>query len=299
MMSTRKVILTVAPTGGFLTKKDTPFVPTQPEEIAADVYRCFNAGASIAALHARRADDEATCNPAIYRQINELVRDRCDIVVANSTGGGLNGDLVAEGTSGRWESLAAERAHAIDGGAEICSLNAMSVLGRLGDRHVLMSTSTDQARDLALAMRERGAKPEWEAFSPTHLLQDITQLIGEGVDTGIPWVSLCFGLHTIFQGAVPFSTRTMQYMIDQLPAGCEFNVTGQGRDQVPAVTMGLISGGHVRVGIEDSRWDARAELRSNVWFVEWAARLIQDLGFDLATPRETRALLGLEVERVG
>ena len=67
-----------------------PHLPTQPDEIAADVIRCFNAGASVAALHARRAsDDEATCDPAVYSRMNTLIREKCDIVLNNSTGGGI------------------------------------------------------------------------------------------------------------------------------------------------------------------------------------------------------------------
>ena len=43
-MADRKVIVTIAPTGGMANKKMNPNLPTQPEEISDDVYRCFNAG---------------------------------------------------------------------------------------------------------------------------------------------------------------------------------------------------------------------------------------------------------------
>ena len=88
-MSTNKVIVTIAPTGGMASKKQNPNIPTQPQEIADDVYRCYNAGASLVAVHARRPDDEATCNPEIYRKINGLIREKCDIIINNSTGGGI------------------------------------------------------------------------------------------------------------------------------------------------------------------------------------------------------------------
>jgi uncharacterized protein (DUF849 family) len=48
-METQKVIVTIAPTGGMASKKQNPHIPTQPQEIADDVYRCYNAGASIVA----------------------------------------------------------------------------------------------------------------------------------------------------------------------------------------------------------------------------------------------------------
>ena len=89
-----KVIVTVAPTGGMASKAQNANLPTQPAEIAESVYRSWREGAAIAALHARRPDDEATCNAAIYQDINTRIRQRCDIIINNSTGGGSNGDML-------------------------------------------------------------------------------------------------------------------------------------------------------------------------------------------------------------
>src|SRR6185312_4505746 len=85
-MITPKVILTIAPTGGMASKKQNPNLPTQPQEIADQVYACYNEGASVVAVHARRPDDEATCNPEVYTDINNRIRAKCDIVINNSTG---------------------------------------------------------------------------------------------------------------------------------------------------------------------------------------------------------------------
>ena len=101
-MEARKVIVTVAPTGGMASKQQNPDLPTQPAEIAESVFRSYKEGASIAALHARRPDDQATCDPAIYAEINRLIRARCDVIINNSTGGGINGDMIRELPSGYW-----------------------------------------------------------------------------------------------------------------------------------------------------------------------------------------------------
>jgi uncharacterized protein (DUF849 family) len=50
----------------------------------------------VVAVHARRHDDGATCDAAIYRDINRQIRDKCDIVINNSTGGGVHGDMIGE-----------------------------------------------------------------------------------------------------------------------------------------------------------------------------------------------------------
>ena len=108
-MADRKVILTIAPTGGMADKSVTPHLPTQPHEIADDVVRCWEAGASIVAVHARRPDDGATCNAEIYGEINRLISSRCDIVINNSTGGGISGDMASEFAPGRKEIAFEER----------------------------------------------------------------------------------------------------------------------------------------------------------------------------------------------
>jgi 3-keto-5-aminohexanoate cleavage enzyme len=285
----RKVIVTVAPTGGFLTRRETPHVPLTAAEIAADVARCHRAGAAVAALHARRPDGQATCDPAVYREINEQVRERCDIVISNSTGGGLNGDLLGPGGPGRLEALIERREVAVEAGAEICSLNAMTVLASTGHGDVLMSTSRRQAEELALRMSAAGVKPEWEAFGPTDLVPDI---VGLSRAEQRPWIGLCFGLDRVFQGAVPFSPRTLQYMVDLLPP-CEFGVSCRGQGQPAAITMSVLLGGHVRVGLEDCIRDPMGRLRPNVWFVERAVRILSELGHEPATPAEARQILGL------
>ena len=63
-----------------------------------------NAGASVVAVHARRPDDGATSNAEIYRNINQRIRAKCDIVIDNSTGG-VHGDMIAQAENGYREIL--------------------------------------------------------------------------------------------------------------------------------------------------------------------------------------------------
>jgi 3-keto-5-aminohexanoate cleavage enzyme len=84
-----KVIITVAQTGGLVTKKMNPNVPGQPEEIAESAYDCYNEGAAIAHIHARDRDGVPTGSAEIFRDIHERIRKRCNIIIQDSTGGGL------------------------------------------------------------------------------------------------------------------------------------------------------------------------------------------------------------------
>lgn len=292
-MSKPKVIVTVAPTGGMAGKKQNPNLPTQPDEIAEDVYRCYNAGASVVAVHARRPDDGATCNPAIYSRINRLIRDKCDIVLNNSTGGGVSGDMLRKLDNGLWELDWEERLKGMDGqGVEMCTLDAQTVCASFGGMEILAPTTPKRTRQLAEGMKARGIKPEWEVFSLSDIVQDVGRAIQEGLDEPPYFINIVLGV-TAFQGALPYTPKILQMMVDHLPKDCVFNVSAIGTAQLPATTQSLLLGGHVRAGLEDNLYYAQGELATNVQLIERTVRLVRELGGEPATPAEAREIMGL------
>lgn len=151
-MAGRKVIVTIAPTGGMAKKSQNPNLPTQPDEIAEDVFRCFNAGASVVAVHARRKDDQATCDAAIYGEINSRIRAKCDVVINNSTGGGVDGDMIAQAPNGWWEILWEERLKGLEAGAEMCTFDSHTIIASFGERELLLNTAPSRCLELAKLM---------------------------------------------------------------------------------------------------------------------------------------------------
>lgn len=287
-----KVIITIAPTGGMASKDMNPNLPTQPEEIAEDVFKCYQAGASVVAVHARRPDGQATCNPKIYADINKRIRDKCDIIINNSTGGGVTGDMVAEMENGDWQILWEERIKGVDGGADICTHDAHTVMARFDNKNILVASPPDRCRDLAIMMKERGIKPEWECFNLTHM-HDPIQLIKEGLDEPPYNFNFVLGAERAFQGGAPFSMRILQSMVDSLPDGAIFTVSGIGPAQLPAAMGALLLGGHVRVGLEDNLYYSRGRLANNLELVERLARQVHDMGLEPATTAEARDILGI------
>lgn len=291
-----KIILTIAPTGGMAHKSQNENLPTQPHEICDDVYRCYNAGASIVALHARRPDGLATCNPEIYREINGLIRDKCDIVINNSTGGGVHGDMTEGSRTHTYpELLWDERLKGMEAGAEMCTLDPTTIVCSFEGQELLMHTSPSRCEQLARAMAEKCIKPEWEVFSPTHLVQDVARLIALGLDRPPYFINIVLNAHVGFQGAMPYSPKTLQMMTEYLPADSVFCVSGIGSAQLPCVANALLLGGHVRVGLEDNLYYSAGRKATNVELVERAVRIIRDLGYELASPEEAREMLALKL----
>lgn len=293
-----KIIVTVAPTGGMALKSQVPQLPVTPEEIAEDVRRCYDAGASVVAVHARRDDGEATCDEQIYRKINRLIRDRCDIIINNSTGGGTHGDMIRPiGSDGLMELDFSERVKGMEAGAEMCTLDAHTVCASFGGKEILVTTTPSRCRFLAEAFKARGIKPEWECFSLAHILQDVTQLIGEGFDEPPYFFNFVLGGHRAFQGGLPYTPTILQSMVDHLPDGAMFCVSGIGAAQLPATTHALLLGGHVRVGLEDNLVYSKGVPATNIMLVERMVRIVRELGYEPATAEEARNIMGLPAPR--
>jgi uncharacterized protein (DUF849 family) len=232
-----KLIITVAPTGGMASKVQNPNLPTQPDEISESVYRSYKVGASIAALHARRPDDGATCNAEIYRDINARIRARCDIIINNSTGGGSSGDMLIERSDGLYESDFSERLKGCEAGAEMATFDGMTFVDVHGGKEILVITPPSRCEELVKRMIDRKIKPEWEVFSPNHILQDVTRLIQKGYDKPPYYINMVLGADKGFQGAMPYSHDILNAMIAALPPQSIFCVSAIGPAQLPATTQ--------------------------------------------------------------
>lgn len=98
---------------------------------------------------------------------------------------------------------------------------------------------------------------------------------------GIPW-------------GAPADSASMKHFCDMMPEGAFWAGFGISRHQMPMVAQAVLLGGNVRVGLEDNIYLEKGVLaESNAALVAKAARIVRDLGGDIATPDEARAILGL------
>jgi uncharacterized protein (DUF849 family) len=61
------------------------------------------------------------------------------------------------------------------------------------------------------------------------------------------------------------------------------------------VAAAVLSGGNVRVGLEDNLWLDKGRLATNAELVERAATIIRAMGVEIMTPAEVRSELNLTV----
>ena len=96
------------------------------------------------------------------------------------------------------------------------------------------------------------------------------------------------------KGAIPATPANLLAMLDAIPEGSSWQVVSIGKHQLPLSTMALALGGNIRVGMEDNVYFSHGVLAvSNAQLVERAARIVRELGREIATPDEAREMMHL------
>jgi uncharacterized protein (DUF849 family) len=178
----------------------------------------------------------------------------------------------------------------------MCTLDAQTVVASFGGKEILVATTPSRIRTLVQMMKDRGIKPEWEVFGLADVVQDVSKVIAEGYDDAPYFINIVLGVNA-FQGALPYTPKILQTMVDHLPSKSVFNVSAIGSAQLPAAVNSLLLGGHVRVGLEDNLYFEQGVLATNVQLVERLVRIVREMGYEPATPDEARQIMGLRALR--
>ena len=270
-----KVILTVAHTGAWPQKSDTPNVPLTPEEIADDVYACWKAGASVSHIHVRNDEGKPSMEFAKFEKAVKLIRERCDIVLNLTTSGGIG--LTDDERMKPFIELRPEMA-SYDCG----SMNWM--------HNAVFENHPKFLEALGKKMEECNVKPEIEVFDAGMVYNALYYL-----KKGILKTPLHFQFVLGTPGGMTATIQNLVFLKSLIPEDCTWSALGIGKEHLPILFTALALGGNIRVGMEDNIFYAPGRLAaSNVEFVERTKRIITELGREAATPDETREILNLK-----
>lgn len=285
LRTTEKLIITVAPTGGFQGKEANPNLPELPEEIADAVYDAWNEGASIFHVHARdRQTRKLSGDPALLREIDQRVRDKgCDIILQHSTAPDYLPRMSAD-----------RKMRTIEMNPEMASLDiTYPRMLTFGGKEDILITTLPEIEYGAKVFLEKGIKPELEVYNPV-LMEDVYYLIDKGLLTKPYCITFVMGMRRINRSYMQYSPRFLMQMVDALPPDSFFTVMGIATDQLPATTQSILLGGNVRVGFEDNIYYKKGQLaESNAQLVARAVRIGREIGCEIASPAETRQMLNM------
>ncbi len=301
--SSNKVIITCAVTGAIHTPTLSAGLPYTPADIARQAIDAANAGASIVHLHARNPRDGSTTgDPEVFAQFLPQIHASTDAVINLTTGG--SPEITVE------QRLAASLRFQ----PEMCSLNMGSMNfsfhgmgGKIQDwkfpwekkyiedseAFIFRNTFRDVARVYQL-MSDFGTRYEHECYDIGHLY-NLAYFLDKGLAKPPLWIQSVFGILGGI-GADPDNVTFMRRTADRL-FGDDYvwSVLAAGRQQMPLITQAAMMGGNVRVGLEDSLYIGRGKLAAtNAEQVLKIRRILEELGYEIATPEETRRILALK-----
>jgi len=275
---TRKVIITVAPTGSIPTRKDNPNLPITAEEIADETRRAYEAGASVVHLHARDPETgKPTSDVEVFRRCLAAIREACPIITQVTTGGGAT----TLGLSPEERLMPVKELR-----PDSASLNA----GSMNFGRSLFQNTPDVIELYAQRMKTLKVMPEFEVYDLS-MIQNVDYWVRRAGILDPPYqFSLVLGV----MGGIPPTFKNLLALQESLHTGDTWQVIGIGRHQIPMGVMGVLLGGNLRVGFEDNVYLSKGVLaKSNADLVEKAARIIRELGFAIASVDEARAILPL------
>jgi len=301
-----KVIITCAVTGSIHTPSMSPYLPVTPEEIAAAAIGAAQAGAAIVHLHARNPKDGSpTQDPALFKQFLPKIKAASDVVVNLTTGGAPT------------MSIEERLQPALRLKPEVASLNMGSMnfglyemLGRYKEfKHdwekPYLAGSDERIfknsfRDIAYILQscaDNDTRFEIECYDIGHLYTAAHFLERRLLKPPL-FIQSVFGIRGGI-GPHPEDVLHMRRTADRLFGDAYYwSVLGAGRNQMFIAAMSAVMGGNVRVGLEDSLWLGRGQLaESNAAQVSKARRILEELGFAVASPGDARAMLKLKGAR--
>jgi uncharacterized protein (DUF849 family) len=302
-----KLIITAALTGNITLPVQTPYLPLTPKQIIDDAVRAAEAGAASVHIHARDpVTAKPTTEPEVYREIAAGIKERCNVIVCVTTGG-VTG------------MTAVQRVQVVPNlKPELATFNTGSmnfsihpIVNRyqdedykypwekefaMGLKEYIFSNNFADMEYFCKTMRENGTKPELEAYDVGHLY-NIKYLIKQKLLDLPIWVQFVTGV----LGGIGSALEDVMYMkhtADRLfgPENYKWSVIGAGYPaEFQLDTLSIMMGGHARVGMEDNIFIEKGVLcKSNAELVAKVVRIAKELGRDVATPDEARAILGLK-----
>jgi uncharacterized protein (DUF849 family) len=247
-------LITVAPTGAETASSDAPALPVTLDGLVATAQSCEAAGAALIHIHIRDDDGEPSLDLARLMDTVAAVREGTGLVVQLSTGGATTDPLDA-------------RIRVLDALPDSCSLTC----GTVNFGSSVFLNPWDFIVELYRRTQELEIVPEFELFDLGHVVTLNRLLDKEGAPYGgHVHADLVLGV----PGGAPGTAESVVTMARMLPPEATWSATGVGRSTLPVALATLASGGHLRVGMEDTlTFSPGRPVRDNAELVERAATL--------------------------
>lgn len=275
-----ELIVNFTPTGAIPTKAMTPHVPITVAEIVEDVHQAVELGITMVHLHARNPETgKPTYRAELYGAMIEGIRSFApDLIICVSLTGRNFGEFEK-----RSEPLRLSGNSKPDMGS--------LTLSSLNFNQQASVNEPEMIRALAQVMQEHQILPELEAFD-SGMINYAKYMERKGLLEAPHYFNLIVGNIACAQADL----MHMGVMINDLPPQSVWSLGGVGNVQFQVNAVSLVSGGGVRVGLEDNVWfdKGRTRLATNQELLQRIHHLAEAADRLVMTPGSLRRQLNLE-----
>lgn len=295
-MNNKKVYVIAAVNGGLMQDREGAIVPTSPQEIADEAYRCHEAGAAVVHIHARDAKKAATGSAEVFRDIIQRIRDKCDILIQTTNGIGsrtdpVTGEIIRPTEQQRLSLID------LDLGQDLYSVAGGSwdfYHPATPDNQFAYTNSPTFVKKYISTVSKRGAALEFE-IAQISFLDRFRRLADEGLfdpKGGRYWLNYCLGF-----GGLRSTPADLAQAVTEgraLFPDAKWEVTATHKDQFSMNTLGVMMGcDFARVGFEDNIYlPSGKPAQRNYQLVEAMVRIAREFGREPGTVAEARQAFG-------
>ncbi len=307
-----KLVITAAPYGPEWFPSDFPEdIAVTMEEQVQKAVDCYNAGATVLHLHVRELDGQGSKRLSKFNELIAGVRKAApDLII--QVGGSISFAPPEGGAAAKWmkddtRHMLAELDPKPDQVTVTVNTTQMNVIEQLDIDDIAGTSMAEQTYEAYREMivpsgpgfieehiRRLSAAGIQSAFQCYNInsYESVERLIRRGVYKGplvLNWVAIGGGMDAP-------NIYNLTNFVRALPDGAMLTVESSFRNVLPINMMGIAMGLHVRCGIEDNLWtqDRKAKM-SSVKQIEQLVRMAREFGREVATGKEAREILKIDV----
>lgn len=286
-MSNDKAVITCALTGVLTNPQQHP-VPVTPAQMAASAKEAFDAGASVMHVHFRQQEEGLghlpSWDPDVAESIIDAIRAACPGVIINQSTGVIGPDI--SGPVAVMNRIKPEMA--------ACNAGTLNYLKtrKSGDwawPPMVFDNPVDKVKAFIDAMAQTQTLPEFECFD-VGIARSVNLFIHNGMAER-PDVNFVMGVSS----GMPADPRLLPLLLEYIDDSCTWQVTAIGRQEIWALHRRCAElGGNLRTGVEDTFYLPTGDKTTgNGQLIETMANMAREVGREIASPEEARALLHL------
>jgi len=294
----KKLIINVAPTGSFMNRQQNPGQPYTMEENVKAAVEANKAGAAVWHVHARDKDGMPSKDPHVLKETIARVLDQCPDIVTSVV---PYADYEHQGL----DLLKRTVDVLTDAGPEYFQ-SAVLLIQTLGFSEKFTYIITEKTlSEQVKYLEDHGVRPEYQGTSYQGIKDVLDWLIETGIAKDPPLMNIMMGFHGFCHGSPlgpdPWNYIYMMTMQQVLAANAVKGVCAGGRNWLPFSTLAIMLGfDMVRVGMEDTVYlhpHRDEKIQTSAQAVRKVVSIADELGREIATSAEARAIMGIDLAR--